>query len=205
MSVIEIDLGEATQVKSLRLSTIGIDPAFGLVAVSGETSGGQELLEGTDMMPSARFREPKVLFSFSKPADMAGWKTEGNAFSVVSVPALFTAATLNSLGAAGESATGKAVSPDFTIGPEDSYLTLDYQGGNSTSDDGPGSLAINLVDSGSGQVLEHFPVQGSHMLREGRMSVGRWRGRKVHLELIDRNTGSSYAWLGVREVVLSTK
>lgn len=39
MNIIEIDLGRAISVKSVTLSTIGIDPALGLVAVTGETAG----------------------------------------------------------------------------------------------------------------------------------------------------------------------
>lgn len=36
LNVIEIDLGEARKVKSLRFTTTGVDPGFGLVAVTGE-------------------------------------------------------------------------------------------------------------------------------------------------------------------------
>lgn len=227
MNVIEIDLPRMMTVKSLSLSVIGADPAFGLVAVSAETPGalggdseiptqrphGGESLEGTQWMLPPRFREPRVIFSFDRPGELLGWRTEGEAFSVASVPALFAETSLNSLAKPGESATGKAISPDFTIGPDDTLLVFRMQGGNSASDDGPGSLTIRLVDSGVGirksppspQVLERMQVVGSHVMRDGRMPVDKWRGRTVHLELDDQNTGTSFAWLGVEQVALAAQ
>lgn len=202
MNVIEMDLGRVFQVKSVTLSTLGVDPALGLVAVSIETPGDQSPLEGTNLMPDAEFREPRMVFQFTDAGDLKGWRTEGEAFSVAAVPSLFSAPTLNSLAKAGETATGKAISPDFMIGASDSYLRLVFHGGTSTPSDGPGYLAIHLVESGTGEILERMTVNGSHVLRDGQMPVNRWRGRKVHLELIDHNTNTGWAWLGVQQISL---
>ncbi|MDO8586821.1 MAG: hypothetical protein Q7T82_07235 [Armatimonadota bacterium] len=205
LNVVEIDLGRPFGVKSVTVSTLGVDPAIGVAAVSVEKSVGQDALMGTPWMPPAEFREPKTVFIFTEAGDLKGWKTEGDAFSVAPVPSLFTAPTLNSLAKAGEAATGRAVSPDFVIGDADNSLDFVYQGGISAPADGPGILSIDLVDSTSSQTLERMLVNGSHLLRDGRMPVGAWRGRTVHLELTDRNTGSSYAWLGIQQVTLTAR
>jgi len=202
MNVVEIDLGRVMIVGSIIVSTIGVAPSLGVVGVSVETSGGQDILAGTTYMPPARLREPRPLFHFITEGDLKGWRTEGNAFSVS--PA-FGVTTLNSLTKSGESATGKAFSPDFTIGPDDALLLMQCQGGNSTANDGPGTLAIRLVDSNTGEILENMQALGSHLIREGNMQINKWRGRKVHIELVDLNTGSSYAWLGLCKVDIATQ
>lgn len=204
MSVIEIDLGRAMPVKNVSLTALGVDPAFGLVAVSYEGSGDDALLTGTPYAIPARYREPTTVFSFTKEGDLLGWRTEGEAFSVAAHAHLFPGTpTLNSLCKSGEAATGRAISPDFQIGPEDTRLLLKLQGGNSTGLSGLGSLAISLVDASTGEALERIQANGSHLLRDGRIPVERWRGRKVRVELSDENTGPSYAWLGIKEVRLS--
>lgn len=96
-----------------------------LGAVSGETAGGIELLRGTPWMLSARLREPNVVFEISGPASAEAWHLEGSDFSVAPVPGLFVVPTLNSLAKPGESSTGKAISPGFTIGDEDTHLVLE--------------------------------------------------------------------------------
>jgi len=58
MNIIEIDLGEAVELNHLTLSAVGVEPAFGLVAVAGETTGGLDRLGGTQWMPPAEFAEP---------------------------------------------------------------------------------------------------------------------------------------------------
>ncbi|MHB0998675.1 MAG: glucosidase family protein [Armatimonadota bacterium] len=202
MSVVEVDLGRLLPVKSITLSTIGIDPAFGLVAISGERAGMQELLDGTPWQIDARFHEPKVLFRFTKPDDLQGWRTEGEAFSVTPFPGLFMTPTLNSLAVKGEMGTGKVFSPDFTIGNEYTHLRFVLQGGNSVRVNGTENLVIELVDSVNGEVLGSLPILGSHLMREEMMSVAKCTGRKVHLLFTDASAGSSYAWLGVQEISL---
>jgi len=190
-------------VDSVAISALGADPALGLVALSVEGEKGQQLLEGTDWLPPARFREPAIVFNFARPGDLLGWRTEGDAFSVAPVPSLFSVPTLNSLAKAGETATGRAISPDFLIRPEDTCLLIEHHGGNSATDDGPGALFIKLVDSATAELLYRLPASGSHVLREGRIPVARWRGRTVHLEAADSNTSPSYAWIGIAQVRLS--
>lgn len=204
MNVIEIDLGMLRQVKTLTLSTTGVDPAFGLAAVSAEQSGYQDVLDGTPWQLEPGFREPRILFRFDKPGDLNGWRTEGPAFYVAPVPSLFMVPTLNSLAAKGEAVTGKAFSPDFVIGEEFTHLRFILQGGNAKKVDGVYNLAVELVDSSTSEVLATVPILGSHLLREELMSVTGAAGRKVHLRLRDDSTASSYAWLGVQEVALVT-
>jgi len=43
------------------------------------------------------------------------------------------------------------------------------------------------------------------MLRDGAMPLDGLGDRRVRLELVDLNTDTSYAWLGVRRVRLSTR
>ncbi len=205
MNVVEIDLGRGAEVESLSVSALAADPALGVVAVSVENVDGYDSLRGTPWMPPAAFRPPTTVFDFDKAGDLKGWKTEGAAFSVAPVPSLFLVPTLNSLAAAGESATGKAISPDFTIGAEDRRLLFEYQGGISRADDGPGCLRIELVDSRTNEVLRVLRPSGSHVLREGSIPVDGLGGRAVHLVLTDLNTDTSYAWLGVRRVRLSAR
>jgi len=205
MNVIELELPGAMPLKSLSMSVIGADPAFGLVAVSAETTGGGELLQGTQWMPPPQYRDPRIVFAFDRPGDLLGWRTEGEAFSVIDTPYFNTPTTMNSRVRVGEAATGKAISPDFTIGADDTWLLFRLQGGNSAAEDGAGALSIKLVDSKTGQVLERLPVIGSHVMRDGAMPVDKWRGRTVHLEMIDNNTGDTFAWLGVSKVSLSAQ
>ncbi|MEI6915683.1 MAG: hypothetical protein WCL39_11170, partial [Armatimonadota bacterium] len=203
MNVIEIDLGKLASVKSLTFSAIGVDPAFGIVAVTGEGSANEAMLAGTGLLPPARFREPRTIFRMDTDADIANWKLEGTAFSVSSNRSLFQTPTLNSLTKSGENATGKAISPDFKIEQDDKSLMLQIQGGNSRADSGAGSLRIDLVDSATGKVLDKQIISGSHMLRGSQMNVSKWPGRTVHLELVDENIDITYAWLGVKEAKLS--
>jgi hypothetical protein len=202
MNIIEVDLGKPAKVLSLSISTVGANSAIGLVAVSGETIGGMEKLAGTKYMPPKEFREPIVILDIKDSNSLQGWKFEGDAFSVASVPSLFTELTLNSLAKAGEAATGKAISPDFTISPDYDSLLLCCQGGNSAADDGQGLLAIDLVDSKTGQRLERLYIKGAHSLREEKISLKKAVGKTVRLELIDMNATTSYAWLGFKKVVL---
>jgi hypothetical protein len=205
INVVEIDLGRAVPVKSLTISSLGVDPALGLVAVSAEEEKGQEFLQGTEWMPPTRFREPRTIFNFTKVGDTLGWKTEGEAFSVAPVANLFSFTTLNSLAAHGELATGRAISPDFEIGPDETYLEIQCHGGNSLAENGPGALYLELIDSATGESLHKIRPFGSHELRYTRIPVADWRGRRVRLEMVDESTESGYAWLGLREVKLAAE
>lgn len=203
MNVIEMDLGRSTPLKALTVSTLGVQPGLGVVAVAGETSGGIEALKDTPLMPPQDEREPRVVFRLSTVGDLEGWTTEGTAFSVGTVPSLFGTPSLNSLAAAGESATGKAVSPEFTADAR--VLTFQIHGGNSRSDDGPGTLCVRLVDAKSDEVLHVARPSGTHALQPVRIDLEKWQGRTLRLEIVDENADPSFAWIGIREVTLSPK
>jgi len=203
MNVIELDLGRFVELKSLSFSTIGTETAFALVAVTGEGVGDMQMLEGTKWAPPARFQPPVTIFSIEDANSAKDWRFEGDAFSVAAVPALFARPTLNSLAKSGETATGKVTSPDFVLNKNYKTLKFFYQGGTSSREDGPGLLCIDLVDSETNERLIRYHVQASHPLRWGRIDIEKWAGRTVHLELTDKNTNPSYAWLGIQRVTLS--
>jgi hypothetical protein len=143
-----------------------------------------------------------MIFDIKDINSVKDWKFEGDAFSVASVPSLFAEPTLNSLAKSGEVVTGKAISPDFKALPDFKSLSIYCQGGNSAADEGQGLLAIDLVDSKTGQRLERLYIKGAHSLREEKMSLTKAAGKTVHLELVDMNANTSYAWLGIKKVVL---
>lgn len=205
MSVVEIDLGRPLPLDSLTLGSIGADPAFGIVALTAMTSGGQQHLLDTAWMPPLGMREPRTVFNFDRGTELEGWEITGDAFSVSTYPHLFTTQTLNSLAAAGEAATGRAVSPAFEIRPGENVLLLQYHGGRSTGQDGPGLLAIDLIDADSGERLHRMAVDADHTLRLGRIAVEQWSGRSVRLALTDEHRGDAFAWMGVASVELTAE
>jgi len=203
MNIIEIDPGQALPISSLTISTLGADPALGIVAIAGEKAVGQETLAGTPWMPAPALREPRPVFTLNLAEDAACWRFEGNAFAMAAIPQLPSTVTLNSMMGAGETGVGKAISPDFEILPQDGFLRMIIQGGNSASEDGEGLLAIDLVDAVSNERLCRMKVTGSHGLREAGFPVKQWQGRRVRLELTDMNRGTAYAWLGLSEVTMN--
>jgi len=206
LNVIEIDLGRLTPVESLTIEPVGADPAFGLVALVGERSGGVQTLADTEWMPPARFRDPRELVVFSEEGDPQGWRLEGEAFSVAPVPRLFDAPTLNSLARSGEAATGRAVSPPFTLWDgENQQLEIEFHGGNSVSVDGKENLCLRVVDAESGEVLRELVASGSHVVSKGSVSLEGLEGKTLRLELIDRNTETGFAWIGLRSARISSR
>ncbi len=201
MNVIEMELPEAVKVSSLTITVCGVDPALGLVAVSGEMSKEDPLYPFFERgETSALSRQPKTLFSLDHPGDLEGWRSEGDAFSLTAHPGLFQSPTLNSLVANGESAAGKAISPDFVI--DSPFLTLDLQGGTSESD---GRLTVLLMDSTTGETLHSVSPSGSHVPRQVKVTVAKFLGRKVHLEVVDENRRPSMAWIGISHVALTPR
>ena len=205
MNVVELDLGRATPLKSLTVSTLGSQPGLGLVGVVAETSGDVKLLNGTPWMPPGRFREPRVLFSFAGADALKGWTLEGNAFSTAAVPTLFAFPTLNSLAAAGEAATGKATSPEFQVGEAEASLEIELHGGRANTITDRTNLAIRLVDADDAKVLATVLPNGSHVPTSERVSLAGLAGKRLRLELEDRNTQAAYAWIGVRKVTVSSR
>ncbi len=202
LNVIELDLGEAQPLASITITTSGVDPAIGLVAVSAEMSADDPLLTavgGGDR--SLLFRPARNLFELNQQCNLEGWRVEGQCFSVAASPGLFDSPTLNSLVAAGEAATGKAISPDFEI--NNRYLTFQLQGGLSGTDSN--ILILSLVDSTSGEILQSVKPSGSHVPQKAKMSVAQFLGRKVHLELVDENRNPTLAWIGLSHITLSPR
>ncbi|MBI2299880.1 MAG: hypothetical protein HYU66_13215, partial [Armatimonadetes bacterium] len=201
LNVVELDLGQPLALRELTLAAVGAEPALGLVAVSLERASGHNALAGTGWLPPPELREPTPLFRLDRPADLAGWELEGEAFAVAPVPSLFTTPTLNSLARGGESAVGVARSPVFTL--DGRWLRFRYQGGHSHAADGPGALLVRLRDAVSGEVLAALEPPGTHLLQAAAIAVTKWQGRRVRLELLDQSRDPSYAWLGLTEVSLS--
>ncbi len=201
MSVIEVDLNGPKPIRSLSLSSIGIDPAFGLVAVTAvRPPDPDQAGKFSALLPSNPYTLPKTVFRLDKVGDLEGWRTEGEAFSVSTI---YGQTTLNSVGRAGESATGKAVSPPFTLSQD--FLGFLFQGGNSQAETGNGALTLSLVEHATGKILKRAHPSGTHVLSNYRIPVREWRGQEVHIELEDSNTNASYAWIGIQGVSLSSR
>jgi len=204
LNVVEMDLGRPRLLKSLTVSTLGAAPALGVVAIAAETDQGLGLLDGTPCAPLEQFAAGRVLFAFQQPGDTLGWRLEGEAFSVTSDPRLFPSfPTLNSVARAGETATGLAVSPDFIIRTNEHWMILEMHGGHSASVGGLSSLCVRLVDAQSGAVLREALPRGSHIVSEERVGLEGLQGKRVRLELVDRNTAPTFAWIGLRKATLT--
>ena len=136
------------------------------------------------------------------PGDLLGWSLQGEAFSVCSMPSLFRRCTLNSGGKAGEAATGVATSPPVVIGPEFDRLEIVFHGGRSTPTDHGLNLALRAIDAATGRILLDLAPPGTHVLTTQTAAINGLRGKTVRFQLIDENTASSYAWIGLRKITL---
>jgi len=197
LNVVEIDLKYPMALHQLVLEPAGPTPAFGVLAVMGEVPGDLGNLEGNRWLPPAKFRPARTLFGFNTEADLAGWKLEGNAFSVSS--AVGQASSLNSL-AQGEAGTGTATSPPFTLLKGENLLEVTLQGGNSQQIDGSENLSLRLVDAKTGKMLKELTAPGSHILTAHKIPATGLAGRSLRLVLRDKNASDSYAWIGIRNV-----
>ncbi len=144
-----------------------------------------------------------VVFDLASSEDLAGWTLTGGAFSVSPVRGLFTKPTLNSLAAAGETATGTALSPPFAIESEFEHLEVLWQGGWSETSEGHETLVLQFLEAASGIVLLQLTPPGTHELRTQRAPLDQLRGRTVRVKLVDENRNASYAWIGLRTLVLA--
>ncbi len=196
-NVIEIDLGQPTHVESLGLSAYGVCPGFGIMGIAAETKGNWEPLQNTPYMAPIDVRGDQTLVSFAVPGENEGWTLEGEAFST---SVAFDAVTLNSITAAGESATGRAYSPPFPVERDFDELIVRLRGGHSSIIDGTESLSLNVVDVETGEILHRFKPHGSHLPSDESFNVSDLSGRTLRLELVDNNTGASYAWIGLDRV-----
>jgi len=153
---------------------------------------------------TAPARNERVVFDLASAEDLEGWTLHGNAFSVSSLAGLIPKATLNSLAAAGETATGTALSPVFTIEPRFDRMEIVFQGGWSQKSGDDENLVLKLLDAGSGAVLEQILPPGTHELTTRRLNLGALKGKSVRLQLIDHNANGTYAWIGLRKLVLQS-
>lgn len=200
MNVIEIDLEKPTRLSELTFSTIGTESAFGLVAVTVETYEGFEHLENTPYMPSREYQPDLIVFKLTSPEDVKDWQFTGEAFKNACQQVIFGGTTLNSLSGGGETATGSALSPAFEIRQGYENLFLNLQGGRSEAGN---LLAVDLIDADTKELLyRHIVKTGTQALTQTCIDVKKWQGKSVRLELIDENTNTSFAWLGVETVTL---
>lgn len=206
VNVVEIDLDRKIPIDSVTIEPVGVDPAFGLLAVLAEQAGKIELLTGTEWMPPARLREPRELVQFNRADQLKGWRLEGRAFSVAASPKLFSETTLNSLVQSGEEATGRAISPVFQIMEEEKpELIVDFQGGKSKQVAGKENLCLQVVDAETGEVLRQLLSPDSHILAKQTMKLEGLEGRQLRLMLIDQSNESGFAWIGLRSVRIATQ
>jgi len=147
-------------------------------------------------------RHQQVVFDLAASEDLAGWTLAGAAFSVSAHPGLFTRPTLNSLVAAGETATGTALSPVFTIEPEFDHAEVLWHGGWSERVNDRENLALQFVDAANSEVLLEILPPGTHVLRTQRVALDRLKGRTVRVKLVDDNRNAGFAWLGLRRLAL---
>jgi len=197
-NVIEISANPELAQRTLTIESFGVEPTIALVAVSAD------MIESPDRIsvavrPPLEAPGPRMLFPLDNPANLADWRLEGNAFDVSGA---FGATTLNSRVKSGETATGRAISPAFPIGDRSRSLVFQMHGGRALADDGPGALDVRLVDARTDEVLERLPGTGTHVLSEGRIPLEQLRGRSARLELVDENTGESFAWVGIGGVAI---
>lgn len=174
-------------------------PGRGLAVVTEEPA--YDRLAGIPRW-AAPVRDEAVLFDLASADDLRDWTLQGNAFSVSPLLALGVRSTLNSLAASGESATGSALSPPFTVDSRFKELEIVFHGGWSEERNGKENLAVRLLDADSGAVLEQVLPPGTHILTTRRLALDKLSGKSIRLMLVDNNTASTYAWIGLRRLSL---
>ncbi len=201
-NVVEVDLPHIAEAVSVEVETLTEDACLAVAAVTAEMASGHAALAATPFLPPPNLREPRTLFSLRRAGSLEGWSVTGG-FSVASVPSLFAGPTLNSLASGGEAAVGSATSPPFTL--DAPCLRVRIHGGHSAAPDGPGTLAVRLVDAADGRELAVLRPNGTHVQTEATFDARAWQGRKVRLVLEDRNNRPSYAWIGVSDITLGPR
>jgi hypothetical protein len=81
-------------------------------------------------------------------------------------------------------------------------MEIVFQGGWNQGAEGEENLVLRLLDAGSGAVLEQVLPPGTHELTTRRLKLDKLRGKSIRLQLVDNNTDSSFAWIGLRKVSL---
>lgn len=173
-------------------------PGRGLAILTDETVADKLPVAA---MTSATTQNERIVFDLASSEDLEGWTLTGS-FSVATVPGLIPKPTLNSLAIGGEMATGTALSPAFTVGPQFSHLEFLLQGGLSERENGRENLALRILDATTKEALVELFPPGHHELRTQRVSLDKLKGRSIRLQLVDENRNASFAWIGLRKVVL---
>jgi hypothetical protein len=170
------------------------------VALLTEEPALDRLTKVPQWQPAAGAKQESVVFDLRSPADSEGWTFTGDAFSVSSLPGVFRAPTLNSIGKAGESAPGTALSPPFAVESDYDVLEILFHGGTSQQRDGQQNLALRLLDAQTGVVLYETVPPSTHLLTKLSIPVAKLKAGTAQLGLVDKHTGASFAWIGVRRV-----
>jgi hypothetical protein len=97
----------------------------------------------------------------------------------------------------GEAQVGSIGSPPFVISAETIGFTIR---GHDGKDGGRGENFIALLDNKTGNVLRKAPAPGSDALIQRQWDVADLKGRTVRIEVVDGNSQSGYAWLGVGRI-----
>jgi len=200
LSIVEVNLRKPAELKSLTLSTIGTEPAFGIISVVGELNKPMDILEETPYLPEQEFLPESTLGSKALEEGFENWSTEGDAFSIASVDHLFTNPTFNSLALHGEAATGKAFSPVMTTTKETLAVKLLLHGGDNLTHDEEGKLYIDFIDADTKELLKRHYVHGNHVPRWVELKINSHKGQKLQLVLVDDSDDDSYAWLGITDM-----
>jgi len=152
--------------------------------------------------PTVESGHRRVVFAFRSASDLEGWTIKGEAFGVSTLPGLCRRPTLNSRARAGESATGTAWSPAFVVDPEYDTLELFWHGGTSQKIHGRENLAVRIIAARTGEILREITPPGTHVLTVHSAQIKDLRGREIRLELVDKNTANTFAWIGLAQVTL---
>ncbi|MFQ5445407.1 MAG: glycoside hydrolase family 32 protein [Saprospiraceae bacterium] len=147
---------------------------------------------------------PGEVFADFESEDYSGWTTEGDAFG--NGPARgtlpgqaeitgYTGHGLASSFANGDAATGKLISPEFTIAND--FINFQIGGGNDKL-----RLSMNLVVDGK-TTHSASGTHGEH-LKWAAWDVRGLIGRKAHFEIIDNSTGG-WGHLNVDQIAFAGK
>ena len=204
LSIIEVNLRKPTELRTLTLSTIGTEPAFGIISVVGEVDKSMELLNNTPYMPDKEFlAEDNAATKRSLEKMFADWNIEGNAFSIGAYAPLFKEPTFNSRCLAGEPATGKAFSPIMTLVKESISIRLLLQGGDNLGHGKEGKLYIDVIDTETREILKRHYIHGNHFQRWEGINLKTKIGQKVQLVIVDDADAQAYSWFGIANMVIS--
>ncbi len=203
-NIIEVDLGRPQSLRRMHFETVGMDPSFGLVALTLDSVAAQNTLAGSIYEPPRRFRQPETIFKFEEALDLDVWTLEGDAFSVAEIPSLFSGLSLNSLAKAGEKAIGSALSPIFNLSESHEVLRIYIQGGEHETKDGSdtGRLSVELLDAETNTTLATIHPDRSPKPSSKPIDLSEFVPRAVRLRIIDTHEGDSYAWIGIQKVSL---